>query len=143
MSADEVGKVIARHHCNLQHVGIQKTLEYLQRIYYGITKEHVKKLLAECVICCSQTICRSVAPLTPIISTKPFERIQIDLIDMRNQPDANDKATYLWILHVKDHFSKFSSLYPLHNKTAEGVAAKLGEWIGHFQAPDILQCDNG
>ena len=51
MSADEVGKVIARHHCNLQHVGIHKTLEYVQRIYYGITKEHVKKLLAECVIC--------------------------------------------------------------------------------------------
>ena len=31
----------------------------------------------------------------------------------------------------------------MHNKTAERVAAKLGEWIGHFQAPDILQCVNG
>jgi hypothetical protein len=43
------------------------------------------------------------------------ERVQIDLVDMRHQPDRQ----YEWILHAKDHCSKFSCL---KSKQAEGVA---------------------
>ena len=68
-----------------------------------------------------------------------FERIQIDLIDMSTTPDGE----YKWILHIVDHFSKFSSSFALKSKHAVEVAEKLALWIGLFGPPHILQCDNG
>jgi hypothetical protein len=56
------------------------------------------------------------APLEPIIVNEVFARIQLDLIDMRHIPSLS----LSWILHVKDHFSKFSILYALYSKHAEG-----------------------
>ncbi|CAF4507119.1 unnamed protein product, partial [Didymodactylos carnosus] len=61
------------------------------------------------------------------------------LIDMRSMPDDE----YKWILHTKDHFSKFSWAYPLKLKEAEPVAAKLLQQFYSFGAPRILQSDNG
>lgn len=58
---------------------------------------------------------------------------------MRHEPSGQ----YKWILHVKDHFSKYSTLYPLVSKRAAGVAAVLSQWIMCFGIPKIIQCDNG
>ncbi len=58
---------------------------------------------------------------------------------MRATPDGNKN----WILHVKDHFSKFTTLYTLVDKTAAEVAIGISEWIGLFGVLRILQCDNG
>lgn len=68
-----------------------------------------------------------------------FERVQIDLIDMRHEPDRE----YKWILHAKDHFSKYSGLWALKSKEAEGVAEALEGWIMSFGPPSMIQCDNG
>lgn len=68
-----------------------------------------------------------------------FERVQIDLIDMRHEPDEQ----FQWIVHVKDHFSKYSCLYPLRSKHAQGVANCLSMWLRNFRPMKILQCDNG
>lgn len=48
-----------------------------------------------------------------------------------------------WILHIKDHFSKYSFLYALCDKTAAGVAKCIAQWLGIVGIPHILQCDNG
>ena len=45
----------------------------------------------------------------------------MDLIDMRHEADGK----YKWILHVKDHFSKFSGLAALEKKEAAAVADYL------------------
>ena len=47
---------------------------------------------------------------------------------------------YHWILHIKDHFSKYSFLYPLTDKTAAGVAKCIAQWLGIVEIPRILQC---
>jgi len=49
---------------------------------------------------------------------------------------------YYWILHIKDHFSKYSFLYSLTDKTAAGVARCITQWLGIVGIPKILQCDN-
>ncbi len=59
------------------------------------------------------------APLQPIESLLPFERVPFDRIDRRLTPDNN----YTLILHAKDHFSKVTVLYPLINR--EGLAVTL------------------
>ena len=50
---------------------------------------------------------------------------------------------FQWILHIKDHFSKFSSAYPLCSKEAQAVADKLLQQFYSFGVPKILQSDNG
>ena len=66
-------------------------------------------------------------------------RLQIDLVDMRSQPDGEFK----WILHARDHFTKFSWLYPMKTKMAAKVADHLITQFCVFGPPRILQSDNG
>jgi len=58
---------------------------------------------------------------------------------MRHEPDGQ----YKWILHIINHFSKFSSAVALLGKQAVEVAYAIAEWIGHFEQPDIFECNNG
>lgn len=137
--------IVKNIHCNYGHIGIVKTFKAVQDEYYGITQSHISMILKECSICATSVISKSACPLKPIISTKVFERIQIDLVDMRSTPDTIScpGKSFNWILHLKDHFSKFSSFYALEKKDSVGVACKLGEWFGMFGPPEIIQCDNG
>ena len=68
------------------------------------------------------------APLQPIITGRAWERVQIDLIDMRHEPSGQFK----WILHIKDHFSKYTQLYPLKSMHAEPIAAAFDMFITAF-----------
>jgi len=77
--------------------------------------------------------------LEPIQSNYTLELVQIDLIDMRATPHNG----YHWILHIKDHFSRYTFLYALRDKTSAGVAACIAQWLGVVGIPRILQCDNG
>jgi transposase InsO family protein len=63
----------------------------------------------------------------------------MDLIDLRSIRDGE----FQWILHIKDHFSKFSWAYPLCSKEAQSVAEKLLQQFYLFGVPKILQSDNG
>lgn len=63
----------------------------------------------------------------------------MDLIDFTSVPDGD----YLWILHMRDHYSKFSWAFPLKSKRAAGVAECFKNTFSLFGAPRILQSDNG
>ena len=56
---------------------------------------------------------------------------------------ATPDGEYKWILHIVDHFSKYSSSFALRRKHAVVVSEKRALWIGLFGPPHILQCDNG
>jgi hypothetical protein len=58
---------------------------------------------------------------------------------MRCRPDGK----FNWILHVKDHFSKFSWAYPLESKQPKSVAEKLLNQFYAFGPPCILQSGKG
>jgi hypothetical protein len=63
---------------------------------YGVNKKGVE-------LCLQMPPNRTRPPLELIISEFALERVQIDLVDMRHQLDRQ----YKWILHIKDHFSKY------------------------------------
>ena len=63
----------------------------------------------------------------------------MDLIDFRGSPDENFK----YILHIKDHFTRFSWAYPLPSKKTNAIALKLFELFTEIGPPTILQSDNG
>ncbi|XP_070204838.1 uncharacterized protein [Littorina saxatilis] len=66
-------------------------------------------------------------------------RLQVDLIDYRNRPDGDFK----WVLHARDHFTKFSWAYALKSKCAQEVADAMINQFSVFGAPKIMQTDNG
>ncbi|KAI9766128.1 MAG: hypothetical protein M1839_005023 [Geoglossum umbratile] len=54
----------------------------------------------------------------------------VDLIDFRHQLDApygQSGPKYHWVMHIKNHFSKFTQLYPLQMKSSAEVAMRMSE----------------
>ena len=62
--------------------------------YYGMICEEVVFLVKLCEICHRKAYSKSKEPLVPIISTKLFERVQIDLIDMQSTPNITTMVVY-------------------------------------------------
>jgi hypothetical protein len=58
---------------------------------------------------------------------------------MRHEPSGQ----YKWILHIKDHFSKYTQLYPLKSKHVELIADCFALFITAFLPLKIMQADNG
>ena len=75
----------------------------------------------------------------PIVSIVFLTRLQVDLIDMRSV----EYNGYNFIMHAKDHFTKFSWLFALPSKEACHVATHLRNMFHTFGPPRILQSDNG
>ena len=75
----------------------------------------------------------------PVLSEEFGARGQVDLIDMRTNPDGE----YNWILNYQDHFTKWIVLRPLKRKCAVEVASTLISIFYTLGAPCILQSDNG
>ena len=66
--------------------------------------------------------------------------IQVDLIDMRTCRDRD----YQWIGHYKDHFSKFSIIWPQKNKCAKETIECIERFVfAYLGVPKLLQSDNG
>ena len=96
------------HSIKRGHQGIQKTFDQICLRYYGITRETVDQFRKTCYICNLNTKKTSQDRLKPIVSTSIFERVQIDLVDMRNCPDGE----YNWIVHMEDHNGQSHCLWP-------------------------------
>lgn len=64
----------------------------------------------------------------------------MDLIDFKGKDTANGDMRY--ILHIKDHRTKYSWAYPLPTKEASGVGSKLHSLFYEVGPPDELQSDN-
>ena len=115
---EQIFDAILESHQRSQHAGHNKTFALVKQRYYGISRDEVIWLLRLCNICLQSRPSNTRAPLEAIESGYTLERVQIDLLDMRAVPHKGN----LWILHIKDHFSKFSFLYPLSDKSSAGVA---------------------
>jgi len=50
---------------------------------------------------------------------------------------------YRYIVHMRDHFTKFSWATAIKQKTAENVSNFIYDIFLMFGPPTILQCDNG
>lgn len=66
-----------------------------------------------------------------------LERLQAGLINMHTKPYSK----YVWILHLKDHFSKFSIFYALESKIALEIAYFIELFVCHLGISEILQYD--
>lgn len=135
----DVFDVIMEAHCQLIHAGIRKTQDQVNRTYYGVHRKEIEWMLEKCAVCDIQRRNQTRASLQPIIAARVLERLQLDLVDMRSTPSG----PYTWILHIRDHYSKFSMLYALESKEATPIADCIMEYIKYYGLFEIFQSDNG
>ena len=85
--------------------GLESTFAKLKQQYLGITREMVSQVLKKLEL---KQIRRkaNVRELHPILSSRPMERLQIDLVDVHQFAGSNNGIKYL--LNVVDHLSKFA-----------------------------------
>lgn len=76
----------------------------------------------------------------PIITTRPKQLFEIDLIDMSNEEYWNNGVH--WLLTIIDVFSKFAYVIPLKNKEAETVADAIYPLLAK-EHPTVIQSDRG
>ncbi|CAF3493417.1 unnamed protein product, partial [Rotaria sordida] len=107
--------------------------------YAQIPLELIKLFISLCDQCASRKTFPKPVVGKPIASVGFMTRIQMDLIDMR----SNEFNGFKWIFHAKDHFSKYSWLFPMASKEAINVANILRSIFYQFGPPKILQSDNG
>jgi len=96
----EIFDCIRGVHVQLKHAGVNKVVQSINDQYYGIWKREVEWLLKRCQSYLLECQNRSRVPHEPIIIGRTLERVRIDLVDFRHEPDRQFK----WILHIKDHF---------------------------------------
>ncbi len=94
-AALEIWDAIIGIHNSLGHTGQYLTAKAILTTYYEATREGVIFLIKLCEICHQKANSKSKRPLKPIISTAIFQRVQIDLIDIRSTSDITLSGTFL------------------------------------------------
>ncbi len=120
------------------HNGYKETFQQVKKKVFGISRAEIQWLREHCQVCMLNRQNTTHALLQPIVIRKILARVQAYLIDMRTKFNGE----YVWILHLKDHFSKFSMLYTLKSKKTSEITFYINLFVQHWGTPVILQCDN-
>ena len=100
--------------------------------------ERFEKNIRNCLIRHKPTV-QLTAPLTPIITTFPFEMVSTNFL----HPERS-KGGYEYILAVVGHFTHFAQAYPTRNKSSKTAANKLYPgYILRFSFPKTIHHDQG
>ena len=125
------------------HLGAKKTtFQVCRRFYWHGWKGDVTRFCRRCVECSSyhRGQLPRTAPLHPIETGAPFERLSIDLTG----PHCKSNRGHIWILTCVDPYTKWAEAFPLRNKEAETVARVLVEQVfTRFGTPIALLSDRG
>ncbi len=123
------------------HPGRDKTLSMAHAKYYWTTMLlDNERLIAQCLSCAETKGTTQTAPILEYpLPAGPFDVVGIDLLQL---PSSIQGSTY--VLVCVDHFSLFTVLAPLPNKSATTVAHALVSYlICPYTTPRVLLSDNG
>lgn len=133
-----------KHYGEKGHLrGIDKTWYAVRQHYRGIPRAFLLEYKKHCRHCQLDQRRQQDARIKPINVNLVWERHQGDLIDMRKFQCTHEGKTWRWIFHLRDHFSRWSFLLPLEQKTAQGVLDALNSIYNVWGPPLIFQSDNG
>lgn len=135
--------VMNEFHDEFGHFGIHKCYSLIRaRYFWPHMKRTVSEYISRCTLCAhfKEKNGRQFAPVQHITSSKPFERICIDICGPLERTRNDNK----YVLGIIDHFSKYIVLVPLRSVDAKTVARSIWkEWITKFGCPQILFSDSG
>ena len=124
---------------SLGYTGQDTTAKSILDQYFGVSKKEIIELLRYYTIYNRKYQSKSKGPLINIVTDRLFQRIQIDLIDIRHNPDRE----FYQILYIEDHFSKYHILYALKDKEAITITRNIYYQITYFGISKFIQSDNG
>ncbi|KRH93832.1 LTR Retrotransposon, partial [Pseudoloma neurophilia] len=102
--------------------------------YWPNIKKQIEAVINKCEIC--QKFNRKKGNKNEFVtSSRPFEKVALDLIDMRREG--------IYILVGIDYFSRFIVTKSIKDKSAKTVCDVIKEWIGLGYIPETLISDNG
>ena len=131
--------ILKNTHETTGHGGRDKMRFEINQHYYWLPSHVIDLFLQCCSSCQIRKSFKKPVVSTAIISVGFLTRLQMDLIDLRTRPDKD----FQWILHCRDHYSKYSWAYPLRSKEADFIADHLTSLFYQFGPCQILQSDNG
>ena len=124
------------------HLGIEKTTNRIkERFYWPNWESDVKIYVLSCQICqkIKAVNFNTQAPLQPIFSSKPFEKITYDCMG----PVPKSKSGNEHALIICDHFTKYLEVLPLRHIKAPLIAKTLMKYICRHGIPDQILTDQG
>lgn len=141
----DIYRLLCEAHTATAHRGRDKTERYLRNYYTGICQDVVNLFVSLCKLHQEQKSvtnhCKKPI-LTPIKANQFLGHVEMDLIDFRNLP-CECHLRHLWVVHVVDHYTKFSWLFALQRKQTEEVAGALTNLFWMFGFPSVPHSDNG
>jgi hypothetical protein len=124
------------------HRGRDSTFEKLTASFFNLTRNEVEMLIRETEVYQVSSKTKNPEKVTnPLMTSRPMEHLQMDLVDFHQYKGQNNQYTFLLV--VVDCFSKFLWAFPLKKKEAPEVLSKLRALFMTEGIPTILQSDNG
>lgn len=123
------------------HPGRDKSIEMARTKYFWPNMSRdITNHVAQCVDCALNKGNTKTAPIQEYLTpARPFETVALDLLQL---PRSSQGSIY--VLVCVDHFSRYTVLIPLPNKSASSVAhAFVSHFICPFTTPSVLLTDNG
>ena len=135
--------VIRASHEQIGHQGINKTSEYLSRVYwFPSMTEKIRKHIQNCFKCITYaTIANRVEGKLhcPDKGNIPFYTLHID----HYGPLDRTKHRHKYVFEVIDAFTKFVKLYPTVSTTAEEVIRHMTSYFNTYSKPSRIISDRG
>jgi hypothetical protein len=144
LPASLIYNMIPSHHDSITggHCAVEKTFHKISKfVWFPNMFKIIKKYCDECEICDrNRRFPKKTDDLHPIISTKPFEIMQIDHCG----PFVETDDLNIYVLTVVDHFSRKRWFLPVKSTKAEEAAQVLMESIfTSFEFPKQILSDKG
>ncbi|KAL7863372.1 hypothetical protein SRHO_G00123560 [Serrasalmus rhombeus] len=125
------------------HFGVNKTLRQLrQRIYWPGCRTDVELFVHCCDTCTAKKgpMEKSRAPLQPLQSGAPMERVAMDVLGPFPRTEAGNR----YVLVAMDFFTKWPEAYVVPDQSAVTTAERLvEEFFCRFGLPEELHSDQG
>ena len=138
---EKINNLIQSIHEESGHKGRDEVFRRISESYIGMSKTKVAEVILGCYSCNRHAPLSSNPGIIPIRAFFPFERIQLDMVDLKEYEDFNDG--YKFILNVIDCFSKYVFSVPLRQKSADAVYDFLQDLFLNEGYPYIIHTDNG
>ena len=123
------------------HMGRRRTIARVRaRFVWPGMDEDIRSFCASCTMCQRRyrPAPRKRAPMVTEVSSRPFERIAMDITEMPLSGRGNK-----YILVIMDYFSKFVRIAPMPNQKTETVMEVLLQWIQELGVPERIHTDQG
>ena len=134
--------VFKKLHKEMGHLGVERTLNLIQdRFYWARMHSDTEYFVTQVCECLKAKRPHEAtrAPLTSIVTTRPFELVSIDLLHLETC-----KLGFEYILVVMDHYTRFAQVYATKNKSAKTVVEKLfNDYALRFGFPEKIHHDMG